>query len=49
MSHLINRKVDAENFDIVITDMPMAFYAKNIKIPKIVYALDAVTNYNKNM
>lgn len=49
MSHLINRKVDAENFDIVITDMPMAFYAKNIKIPKIVYAFDAVSNYNYNM
>lgn len=48
MSKLIHEKAD-ENFDLVITDMPMAFYAKNIKLPKIVYAFDAVSNYNYNM
>lgn len=48
MSKLIDKNI-SEDIDLVITDMPMAFYAKNIKIPKIVYAFDAVSNYNYNM
>ncbi len=48
MSKLIRKKA-REDFDLVISDMPMAFYAKNLKLPKIVYAFDAVSNYNYNM
>ena len=48
MSKLISEKT-TEDIDLVITDMPMAFYAKNIQKPKIVYAFDAVSNYNYNM
>lgn len=48
MSKLINKKA-CEDIDVVITDMPMAFYAKKIRGPKIVYAFDAVSNYNHNM
>jgi glycosyltransferase involved in cell wall biosynthesis len=48
MSKLIDEKT-TEDIDLIITDMPMAFYAKNIKLPKIVYAFDAVSNYNYNM
>lgn len=48
MSKLITEKA-REDFDLVISDMPMAFYAKNLKLPKIVYAFDAVSNYNYNM
>lgn len=48
MSKLIKEKT-TEDIDLIITDMPMAFYAKNIKLPKIVYAFDAVSNYNYNM
>ena len=48
MSKLIHEKA-TEDIDLVITDMPMAFYAKNLEIPKIVYAFDAVSNYNYNM
>lgn len=48
MSKLIREKA-REDFDLVISDMPMAFYAKNLKLPKIVYAFDAVSNYNYNM
>ena len=48
MSKLINKKV-CEDIDVVITDMPMAFYAKKIRGPKIVYAFDAVSDYNHNM
>ncbi len=48
MSKLINKKA-CEDIDVVITDMPMAFYAKKIRGPKIVYAFDAVSDYNHNM
>lgn len=48
MSKLISEKT-TEDIDLVITDMPMAFYAKKIQKPKIVYAFDAVSNYNYNM
>ena len=48
MSKLIKEK-SKEDYDIVITDMPMAFYAKNIDKPKIVYAFDAVSDYNHKM
>lgn len=48
MSKLINKKA-CEDIDVVITDMPMAFYAKKIRCPKIVYAFDAVSDYNHNM
>lgn len=48
MSKLIKQKA-GEDIDLVITDMPMAFYAKNIDVPKIVYAFDAVSDYNYNM
>jgi glycosyltransferase involved in cell wall biosynthesis len=39
----------SENVDLIITDMPMAFYVKESKIPKIVYAFDAVSDYNYKM
>ena len=42
-------KKNCENADTIITDMPMAFYAKNINKKKIVYAFDAVSNYNHKM
>ena len=42
-------KKNCEDADIIITDMPMAFYAKNINKKKIVYAFDAVSNYNHKM
>lgn len=47
MNTLIKNNV--KNSDIIITDMPMAFYAKNINKPKIVYAFDAVSDYNHKM
>ena len=47
MSKLISETT--EDIDLVITDMPMAFYAKKIQIPKIVYAFDAVSKYNYDM
>ncbi len=47
MNTLIKNNV--EKSDIIITDMPMAFYAKNINKPKIVYAFDAVSDYNHKM
>ncbi len=49
MSKLVKDTLSSEDFDIVITDMPMAFYAKNSDIPSIVYAFDAVSDYNYNM
>ena len=48
MNRLIKDKLK-KDVDIVITDMPMAFYAKNITLPKIVYAFDAVSDYNYKM
>lgn len=48
MSKLIKEKFN-DDYDVVITDMPMAFYAKNINKPKIVYAFDAVSDYNYKM
>ncbi|MBE6494189.1 MAG: glycosyltransferase [Methanosphaera stadtmanae] len=47
MNTLIKNNVN--DSDIIITDMPMAFYAKNINKPKIVYAFDAVSDYNHKM
>lgn len=49
MSRLIKKEVDSNNYDVIITDMPMAFYVANVSIPKIVYAFDCVSNYNKKM
>lgn len=49
MNHLIQKSIEENEYDIIITDMPMAFYVKNISLPKIVYAFDAVSNYNYNM
>ncbi|RAP53842.1 MAG: hypothetical protein BZ137_05610 [Methanosphaera sp. rholeuAM130] len=40
---------NVESYDIIITDMPMAFYVKNVEKKKIVYAFDAVGDYNYNM
>lgn len=48
MSKLIKNTLN-ESYDVIITDMPMAFYVKRVNIPKIVYAFDAVSNYNYNM
>lgn len=48
MNKLI-QEVAKKDIDMIVTDMPMAFYAKNIDIPKIVYAFDAVSDYNHNM
>lgn len=48
MSKLISKKA-CEDVDVVITDMPMAFYARKIRCPKIVYAFDAVSDYNHSM
>lgn len=48
MNRLIQDKI-TNDLDIIITDMPMAFYAKKINVPKIVYAFDAVSDYNHKM
>ena len=47
MSNLIKNNI--KDYDIIITDMPMAFYTKNTDHPKIVYAFDAVSEYNHKM
>ena len=47
MAELIKNNI--EGSDIIITDMPMAFYVKNTEKPKIVYAFDAVSDYNHKM
>ena len=47
MSNLI--KTNVEDYDIIITDMPMAFYTRNIEHNKIIYAFDAVGDYNYKM
>lgn len=47
MNKLIQKSLN--EVDIIITDMPMAFYVKDVKIPKIVYAFDAVSDYNHKM
>ena len=49
MSKLICDVIDKENIDLIISDLPMAFYTRNIDIPKIVYAFDAVSAYDKEM
>ncbi len=49
MSETIKDTLENYEYDIIITDMPMAFYVKNIKKPKIVYAFDAVGDYNHHM
>lgn len=36
-------------YDLIITDMPMAFYVKDSTMPKIVYSFDAVSDYNYKM
>ena len=46
---MVNIKNNIEGSDIIITDMPMAFYVKNTEKPKIVYAFDAVSDYNHKM
>lgn len=48
MSKLIKKNV-TDDIDVIITDMPMAFYVKNINKAKIVYAFDAVSDYNYKM
>ncbi len=48
----MNKLIQSEakkDVDVIITDMPMAFYAKDIPVPKIAYAFDAVSDYNYNM
>lgn len=47
MNKLIQKSL--KDVDVIITDMPMAFYVKNLKNPKIVYAFDAVSDYNYRM
>ena len=47
MKRLIDKHYD--DADVIITDMPMAFYVKNSSLPKIVYAFDAVSDYNHRM
>ncbi len=49
MSKLVKNTLSGGNFDVIITDMPMAFYVKNSSTPSIVYAFDAVSDYNYNM
>lgn len=49
MNSTIKDTVANNDYDLIITDMPMAFYTKNIKIPKIAYAFDAVGDYNHQM
>ena len=49
MAKTIDGFIDENDFDMIITDMPMAFYVKNTKIPKIIYAFDAVGEYNHEM
>ena len=48
MSKLIQNSV-TDDVDVIITDMPMAFYVKNVARAKIVYAFDAVSDYNYRM
>lgn len=38
-----------QNYDLIIADLPMAFYVKNTDKKKIVYAFDAVSDYNYQM
>ena len=47
MNKLIQENI--QNYDLIITDLPMAFYVKNTPKNKIVYAFDAVSNYNYQM
>lgn len=47
MNNLIEENIDS--YDLIITDMPMAFYVKNHDKKKIVYAFDAVSDYNYKM
>ena len=49
MDRLIQETIKKENIELIITDLPMAIYTKNNKLPKIVYAFDAVSAYNKDM
>ncbi|MDO5851626.1 MAG: glycosyltransferase [Methanobacteriaceae archaeon] len=49
MDRLIQETIKKENIELIITDLPMAIYTKNNKLPKIVYAFDAVSTYNKDM
>lgn len=47
MNKLIKENIDSH--ELIITDMPMAFYVKDYDKKKIVYAFDAVSDYNHNM
>lgn len=49
MNKIIKENIRTNDIDIVITDLPMAFYVKDISIPSIVYAFDAVSAYNYKM
>ena len=47
MNSLIQDNI--QDYDLIITDLPMAFYVKNTSKNKIVYAFDAVSDYNYQM
>ncbi|RAP52605.1 MAG: hypothetical protein BZ138_02905 [Methanosphaera sp. rholeuAM270] len=47
MKKLIQKSL--QDADLIITDMPMAFYVKDVDKAKIVYAFDAVSDYNHKM
>lgn len=49
MNKTIKDTLEKDDYDIIITDMPMAFYVRNTSKPKIVYAFDAVGDYNYQM
>lgn len=44
MSAKIENILNKYNFDIIITDAPMSFYVQNIKLPKVLMALDAISH-----
>lgn len=47
MNRLIQENI--KDHDLIIADLPMAFYVKNVDKKKIVYAFDAVSDYNYQM
>ncbi|AWX32851.1 glycosyltransferase [Methanosphaera sp. BMS] len=47
MNRLIQENI--QDHDLIIADLPMAFYVKNVDKKKIVYAFDAVSDYNYQM
>lgn len=49
MQQKVERLLSQKKFDIIIADYQMAHYVQNEYIPKMVYALDAVSGYSYEM